>query len=104
MTVRFFAAAAAAAGTPERVVPLAAVPAADGYDAGTLGALVAYLGSAQGSAAPTASAAPAAITAPSLARVLGRSSFLLNEVNVRDRTRPLAVGDTVDVLPPFAGG
>ena len=98
MTVRFFAAAAAAAGTPERVVPLASVAAADGYDAGTLGALVAHLGSAPGSEAP---ATPGA---PSLARVLGRSSFLLNEVNVRDRRRPLAGGDTVDVLPPFAGG
>ena len=95
MTVRFFAAAAAAAGTPEREVPLTSVPAAEGYDAGTLGALVAYLGSMQDSGAPTA---------PSLAKVLGRSSFLLNEVNVRDRTRPLADGDTVDVLPPFAGG
>ncbi|WP_149956171.1 MoaD/ThiS family protein [Zafaria cholistanensis] len=95
MTVRFFAAAAAAAGTPERVVPLASLAAADGYDAGTLGALVAHLGAAQ---------APPAPGAPPLARVLGRSSFLVNEVNVRDRTRPLAGGDTVDVLPPFAGG
>jgi molybdopterin converting factor small subunit len=101
MTVRFFAAAAAAAGTPERVVPLASLVPADGYDAGTLGALLAHLRMAP---EPAADTAPAAGTAPSLAQVLGRSSFLVNEVNVRDRARTLSGGDTVDVLPPFAGG
>ncbi len=37
-------------------------------------------------------------------RILARSSFLLNEVAVRDRSVVLADGDVVDVLPPFAGG
>jgi sulfur-carrier protein len=39
-----------------------------------------------------------------LARVLGRCSFLLDEVAVRDRTAPVADGALLDVLPPFAGG
>lgn len=37
-------------------------------------------------------------------QVLGRSSFLLNEVSLRDRDRKLGNDDTLDVLPPFAGG
>jgi len=41
---------------------------------------------------------------PPLPRILARSSFLLNEVAVRNRSVPLAPGDVVDVLPPFAGG
>jgi molybdopterin converting factor small subunit len=39
-----------------------------------------------------------------LGRVLDRCSFLLDEVAVRDRDLPLPEGATVDVLPPFAGG
>lgn len=42
--------------------------------------------------------------APPLARVLDRSSFLLNEVALRDTSTVLADGDVLDVLPPFAGG
>ena len=41
---------------------------------------------------------------PPLARILSRSSFLLNEVAVRDRAVMLKADDVVDVLPPFAGG
>lgn len=41
---------------------------------------------------------------PSLKSVVGRSSFLRNEVALKDRTAPLATGDVIDVLPPFAGG
>jgi molybdopterin synthase sulfur carrier subunit len=41
---------------------------------------------------------------PSMARVLDRSSFLLNEVALRSRTEPIRRGDVLDVLPPFAGG
>ena len=47
---------------------------------------------------------PSAAGAPSLARVLERSSFLLNEVAVRNRAAGLHPDDVVDVLPPFAGG
>jgi molybdopterin converting factor small subunit len=41
---------------------------------------------------------------PPLQRILSRSSLLLNEVAVRDRTTVLKPGDVVDILPPFAGG
>ncbi|CEA07660.1 ThiS family protein [Arthrobacter saudimassiliensis] len=41
---------------------------------------------------------------PSLKSVIGRSTFLVNETAVRDRTRVLAADDVVDILPPFAGG
>ncbi|GAB3244929.1 MoaD/ThiS family protein [Arthrobacter pigmenti] len=41
---------------------------------------------------------------PSLKSVVGRSSFLRNEVALKDRTAPLAASDVIDVLPPFAGG
>jgi sulfur-carrier protein len=37
-------------------------------------------------------------------RVLDRCSFLLDEVAVRDRHLPLRDDALVDVLPPFAGG
>jgi sulfur-carrier protein len=39
-----------------------------------------------------------------LGRVLDRCSFLLDEVAVRDRRTPLRGDTTLDVLPPFAGG
>jgi sulfur-carrier protein len=39
-----------------------------------------------------------------LARVLDRCSFLLDEVAVRDRSAVMPAGATLDVLPPFAGG
>ena len=40
-----------------------------------------------------------------MARVIGVSSFLVNAVSApADSLAPLADGDRVDVLPPFAGG
>ncbi len=39
-----------------------------------------------------------------LGRVLDRCSFLLDEVAVRDRSVVVPAGATLDVLPPFAGG
>jgi len=41
---------------------------------------------------------------PRLATVLARCSFLCDGIAVRDRTEPLKSWQTVDVLPPFAGG
>lgn len=41
---------------------------------------------------------------PELARVLKRCSYLCDEVAVRDMAKPLVTPQTVDVLPPFAGG
>ncbi|MGB3895499.1 MoaD/ThiS family protein [Mycolicibacter sinensis] len=39
-----------------------------------------------------------------LATVLGRCSYLRDGVAVRDQAAPLQPGETIDVLPPFAGG
>lgn len=41
---------------------------------------------------------------PDSARVIGRSSLLVNAVACTDLDRPLSEGDRLDVLPPFAGG
>ncbi|MDQ0634668.1 molybdopterin synthase sulfur carrier subunit [Arthrobacter pascens] len=88
MNVRYFAAARAAAGVEEERFDLPA------------GATVSdLLQAVLGVERPE----PPAGTPP-LPRILSRSSFLLNEVAVRDRSVVLAPGDVVDVLPPFAGG
>jgi molybdopterin converting factor small subunit len=77
-TVRYFAAAAEAAGTEsERVT------------ADDLGSLKARLVELHG---------------PGLARVLGRSSVLHEGQYVSDPDLPIAHDAVVDVLPPFAGG
>jgi molybdopterin synthase sulfur carrier subunit len=75
--VRYFAAAAEAAGREEEVLP--AVP--------TVGELRAALVERHGAA---------------MARVLASGSFLVDGVVSRDDSR--ALGVRVDVLPPFAGG
>lgn len=41
---------------------------------------------------------------PVMASVVARSSFLRNEVALKDRLAPLGDDDVIDVLPPFAGG
>ncbi|MEV0648040.1 MoaD/ThiS family protein [Phytomonospora sp. NPDC050363] len=76
ITVRFFAAARAAAGTNETTL-----------DAPDLDTLRTQLADKFGEP---------------LARVLSVSSFLAD--GVATRGGPLADGVTVDVLPPFAGG
>lgn len=82
-TIRYWAAARAAAGTAE-----------EPYDAATLGeALEAARARHSGG--------------PQFADVLDRCSFLVDgqPVGTRDPcTVPLADGGTVEVLPPFAGG
>lgn len=80
VTVRYYAAARAAAGIDEEGLPLPAdLP---------LQSLLAGLASRHGA---------------DLARVLDISSFLINGLNgPRDRVVPADA--TVDVLPPFAGG
>jgi molybdopterin converting factor small subunit len=78
VTVRYFAAARAAAGRTEEVT-----------EAATLGALVTALSRAHGEG---------------LARVLRVASFLVDGVAWRDRQASLPDRSTVDVLPPFAGG
>ena len=88
MNVRYFAAARAAAGVEEELFDLPS-----GATVADLLRAVLTVGRAE----------PPAGTPP-LQRILSRSSFLLNEVAVRDRTAVLNPGDVVDVLPPFAGG
>lgn len=79
VTVRFFAGAAEAAGHEEETI-------ASG-SAATVGDLRALL----------------AARDAELARVLGLCSVLVGGTRSED-DRPLVAGDTVDVLPPFAGG
>jgi molybdopterin synthase sulfur carrier subunit len=78
LTVRYFAAARAAAGVEE-----------ESSDAGTLGDLIVELAERRGDR---------------LGKVLVVASFLVDSVAWRDRDAPLPARCTVDVLPPFAGG
>ncbi|MBI5338755.1 MAG: MoaD/ThiS family protein [Mycolicibacterium rufum] len=80
VTVRYFAAARAAAGVEHETVEL--------HPGATVADLVDTLRS-RGSA---------------LSAVLARCSYLRDGVAVRDTRTPLGDGQTVDVLPPFAGG
>jgi molybdopterin synthase sulfur carrier subunit len=80
VNVRYFAAARAAAGTEEETL---------GVAAGTsVKDLVERLSA----------------RSPALASVLDRCSFLCDGIAVRNRAEPLQTNQTVDVLPPFAGG
>ncbi|GAA4545215.1 MoaD/ThiS family protein [Mycobacterium paraffinicum] len=80
VTVRYFAAARAAAGAEsERLVVRPGTTVAD---------LVGRL----------------AVRGSRLADVLSRCSYLCDGVAVRDETATLRAGNTIDVLPPFAGG
>jgi len=81
VTVRYFAAARAAAGVESEPIT---VPAN-----ATVADLLAALGARRGA---------------ELTQILARCSFLVDEVAVRDRAAPLSDGATIDVLPPFAGG
>ena len=81
VTVRYFAAAAEAAGVSTETLDASAVP--------TAGALRATLVAAHGR---------------DLERVLTRCSLLAAGTRLDDDAAPVAPGVTVDVLPPFAGG
>ena len=80
LTVRYFAAARAAAGAETEMLRVA--------PGTTLATLVDTL----------------AARSSELARVLRRCSFLCDGVAVRDEARELLDGQIIDVLPPFAGG
>jgi molybdopterin converting factor small subunit len=88
MYVRYFAAARAAAGVDEERYELSA--------GDTLATLLEAILAVERPGPPAGT--------PPLPRILSRSSFLLNEVAVRDRSAALKPDDVVDVLPPFAGG
>jgi sulfur-carrier protein len=80
VTVRYFAAARAAAGAESETVIL--------RRGTTVAELVERL----------------AVPGTQLAKVLDRCSYLCDGIAVRDDTKALRSGDTIDVLPPFAGG
>jgi molybdopterin converting factor small subunit len=80
VTVRYFAAARAAAGNDEETIRL--------HPGTTVADLVARLGERDAE----------------LAKVLMRCSFLCDGVAVRNLQTALSDAQTVDVLPPFAGG
>ncbi|OBH49331.1 MoaD/ThiS family protein [Mycobacterium mantenii] len=80
VTVRFFAAARAAAGVDSETVVL--------RPGTTVAELVDRL----------------ADRGSRLATVLTRCSYLRDGIAVRDETAALQSGDTIDVLPPFSGG
>lgn len=89
VTVRFYAAAADAAGTKKISLALEADPVRlDDF----LEMLPETVPQADDDAAP------------SLTRVCDYSSFLINAVQAKPNTSLVAPGDTVDILPPFAGG
>ncbi|MFF2345501.1 MoaD/ThiS family protein [Pseudarthrobacter sp. NPDC058119] len=88
MLVRYFAAARAAAGSEEEKFQLP--------EGATVADLLAAVTAVERSTPPAGT--------PPLPRILSRSSFLLNEVAVRDQATILGPDDVVDVLPPFAGG
>lgn len=88
MNVRYFAAACAAAGVEEEHFDLPA--------GSTMGMLLYAVLDVVRPAPPDGT--------PPLAPLLSRSSFLLNEVAVRELSVMLEPDDVVDVLPPFAGG
>lgn len=80
VTVRYFAAARAAAGNDEETIRL--------RPGTTLAELVAGLSERD----------------ENLAKVLKRCSFLCDGIAVRELGTALSDAQTVDVLPPFAGG
>ena len=80
VTVRYFAAARAAAGSDSEQLSV--------RSGATVGELVGTLGD----------------RSQALARVLSRCSYLCDGVAVRDQAQPLQAGNMIDVLPPFAGG
>lgn len=81
VTVRYFAAARAAAGAESETVVVV-------RPGTTVGELVERL-PGRGSR---------------LAEGLSRCSYLCDGIAVRDETQSLRSGDTIDVLPPFSGG
>ncbi|MEW2478413.1 MoaD/ThiS family protein [Mycobacterium sp. NPDC049093] len=80
VTVRYFAAAAAAAGVDAETLDLA--------KDSTIATLVEHLSGRDAE----------------LGRVLKRCSYLADGVAVRDMGKPISTQQTIDVLPPFAGG
>ncbi len=105
MRIRYFAAAAQAAGTREEHLDLDELLAGtpDSDREATLGHVLDLLSAREPVAAPV-SGDLLVRRATSLGTVLQRCSFLINGVSEQDRSRALKPTDELDVLPPFAGG
>ena len=111
MTVRYFAAARAAAGAAEESLTVPAVPAVPAVPTGRLSGDAAEPSTAAPSTAePSTATVDAVLEAAigrhggALATVLRRCSFLLDEVAVHGSQTRVRTGQILDVLPPFAGG
>ncbi|MCH8570284.1 MoaD/ThiS family protein [Nesterenkonia sp. AY15] len=110
MSVRFFAAAAEAAGVEELRLPVPAEGVAVVDLLTELPRLVReQLSTTAGGDDPAGDHDHDRNTndgaaVPGLERVCARSSFLVNGVRARSETARLHPGDQLDVLPPFAGG
>lgn len=101
VTIRYFAAARAAAGvTEERIQVPVSVRGRDASDSPNIGHGVIHGHSTVGDLLDAA----AERHGTGLARVLTRCSFLLDEVAVHGRQTPVQDGQAIDILPPFAGG
>ena len=101
VTVRYFAAARAAAGVPEESLTVSTVhSSAPGQAVGGPGP------EAVSEAVSVGTVLEAAIGrhGSALATVLRRCSFLLDEVAVHGTDTRVRAGQVLDVLPPFAGG
>ena len=101
VTIRYFAAARAAAGVQEERVRVPTIPAGQGISGETctmhdVPASHSTVGQILDGAADR--------HGPGLARVLARCSFLLDEVAVHGRQTHVLDGQVLDILPPFAGG
>lgn len=105
MRIRYFAAAAQAAGTHEEHFDLDELPAGtpDNDGEATLGQVLDLLSAREPLSAPVSGDLLVRRTT-ALGTVLLRCSFLINGVNEQDRSRTLKPTDELDVLPPFAGG
>ena len=108
MTVRYFAAARAAAGAAEESLTVPAVPA---VPTGRLSGDAAEPSTAAPSTAePSTATVDAVLEAAigrhggALATVLRRCSFRLDEVAVHGSQTRVRTGQILAVLPPFAGG
>ncbi|EXF25743.1 molybdopterin converting factor [Nesterenkonia sp. AN1] len=119
--VRFFAAAAEAAGAQELRLPVPAEGIAVMELLADLPRMVREQGSSPGPAADSAAGdadrnpderperhsdhnSDDGAATLSLERVCARSSVLINGVRARTETSRVRPGDQLDVLPPFAGG
>ena len=107
MTIRYFAAARAAAGVTEEQLLVPADVAAPSVSTRLRSSDVSPGDPGSPAAQCTVGElldAAAERHGPGLAGVLARCSFLLDEVAVHGRQTPVLDGQVLDILPPFAGG